>query len=80
MEAGGGTQGGEAAESLPYPRRQDKRQERQEATESGAETEAEEDEGNNEEGDRDGYTPRGAPLEVVRVGGGGQVPPHEDHL
>ena len=33
----------------------------------------EEEEGNHEEGERDGDTPRGAPLEVVRMGG--DVPP-----
>ena len=38
--------------------------------------EVKEDEGGDEEGDRDGETPRGAPVEVFRVGGGGRAPPH----
>ena len=39
--------------------------------------EAEEQGRNEEEGDRDGETPRGAPVEVARVGG--DVPPPEEN-
>ena len=42
---------------------------------SGEETEAEEEEEDEKEGDRDRDTPRGAYVEVFRVGGG--VPPPE---
>ena len=46
------------------------RQDRQEESDSVADTEAEEDEGIDEEGDRNGDTPRGAPLDMVHMGGG----------
>ena len=46
-------------------------------SENGAETEDEEDEGNDEEWDRDRWTSRGAPVEVVYVGG--DVPPPEEN-
>ena len=44
---------------------------------SGEETEEEEEADIEEEEDRYGETPRGAPLEVIRVGGG--VPPLEEN-
>ena len=40
--------------------------------------EEEEEEGNEEEGDRDRETPRGAPLEVIRMGGDVPPPPEEN--
>ena len=47
-------------------------------SENGAETEDEEDEGNDEEWDRDRWTSRGAPVEVVYVGGDVPPPPEEN--
>ena len=58
--------------------RQYQRHEHQEETESGAEMEAEEDEVNEKELYRDGDTPRGPPVEVIRMGVGGVHPPEEN--
>ena len=53
-----------------------RREDRQEAYESREETEVDEEEAN-EEGDRDKDTPRGAPVEVIRVGG--RLSPSEEN-
>ena len=57
----GGNRG--AGQQDPPQRRKD----RQEAAESGDKTEAEEEK-LTEEGNRDGETPRGAPVQAIRVG------------
>ena len=59
-------------------RRGEQTEERHKARESRAETwDTEEEEGKEEEGGSDGETPRGAPVEVIRVGG--EVPPLEEN-
>ena len=71
-EERGGKQGVEAADPPPR-RRREQTNERHKDAGSGAETEAEEEVGNEDEEDGEGKTPRGAPLEFIRVGG--NVPP-----
>ena len=73
VEGRGGKQGDEAVD--PPHRRRELTQERHEATESGDETKAEE--GQKEEMYRGRDTPRGARVEVVRMGG--DVPPLQEN-
>ena len=58
---------------VPPPPPPQRSQDLQEAAKSGDETEAEEDEVD-EEGGRGGDTPRGARVDMVRVGGGDFTP------
>ena len=73
-EVEGGTQG-DVAKAPPPHRRADQHKEGHKTTGSGEETEAEEEEIQEEESDRDGEIPRGAPVEVTRVGGTCPPPP-----
>ena len=57
-EEKGGVKQGDEAESPPPHRRRDQQHDLHEATGNGAETDAEEED-DNEEGERDGETPRG---------------------
>ena len=76
VEEGGGTQGDESA-APPSPVRRDQGQECHEATESGTKNEKEDEKEYKEEGDRDRETSRGAPVDIVLVGG--DVPPLEEN-